>query len=170
MKVEIKCEQCSKPVLRERSEVNRSQRLGRRQFCGKACKAKAIPNETFHSRPENLVPGNRLDEFSPFKHHLHRLKNRRHEITITLVDLKEQWDRQGGRCALTGWVLEIDPTSKQGGGYHPRKASLDRIDSTQGYHPDNVQWLCMMANHAKNSFSMEDVREFAQAVVAHTGS
>lgn len=49
----------------------------------------------------------------------------------------------------------------------PRRASLDRIDSSIGYIPGNIRFVSVMANYCKNSFSDQEVFEFCQAVVEY---
>lgn len=117
--------------------------------------------------------GSRIDSYSPFRKHLNlarkhaQMKGR--ECSLTLEDLKQLWERQGGRCVYTGWELENPPTTN---GWlqcdrHPRRASLDRIDSTQGYRLGNVQFVSVMANYAKRDFEEEQLREFCAAVVKY---
>ncbi len=115
----------------------------------------------------------RIDSYSPFRQHLNlaqnhaRMKGR--ECSLTLEDLKQLWERQGGRCVYTGWELENPPTTN---GWlrcdrHPRRASLDRTDSTQGYRLGNVQFVAVMANYAKRDFPEEKLLEFCTAVVKY---
>jgi hypothetical protein len=48
----------------------------------------------------------------------------------------------------------------------PRRASLDRIDSSRGYVPGNVEWVCMFINYGKNSWSREAVNGVLDQVAA----
>gem|GEM_PF-6560452 len=101
---------------------------------------------------------NRLDkltgasEYSPFRQHLklarRRVKGKDRQCTITLQYLKELWEKQGGRCPYTGWELDNPETTKDWDNrpLHPRRASLDRIDSSLGYVPGNVQFVSVIAN------------------------
>lgn len=43
---------------------------------------------------------------------------------------------------------------------HPKCASVDRIDNAKGYTFDNVQLVCYSANLARNSFTIETIRDF----------
>ncbi|MBO0351698.1 hypothetical protein J0895_21975 [Phormidium pseudopriestleyi FRX01] len=115
--------------------------------------------------------GPRIDSYSPFRQHLNLARNharmKGRECSLTLEDLKQLWERQGGRCVYTGWELENPPTTN---GWlqcdrHPRRASLDRIDSTQGYRLGNVQFVAVMANYAKRDFPEEKLLEFCTTVV-----
>lgn len=117
--------------------------------------------------------GSRIDSYSPFRQHLNlarmhaRMKGR--ECSLTLEDLKQLWERQGGQCVYTGWELE-NPLTTNGWlrrDRHPRRASLDRIDSTQGYRLGNVQFVSVMANYAKRDFEEKQLWEFCAAVVKY---
>lgn len=48
--------------------------------------------------------------------------------------------------------------------------SLDRIDSTKGYTPDNIQVISRLANMMKNNASEQELISFAKGVLAvHQG-
>lgn len=61
-----------------------------------------------------------------------------------------------GVCHLTGWHIEIS--------YNNPTASLDRIDSSKGYTPDNIQWVHSMVNMAKNKYNEADFIAMCRAV------
>ncbi|AFY81773.1 hypothetical protein [Oscillatoria acuminata] len=115
----------------------------------------------------------RIDSYSPFRKHLNLARKhagmKGRECSLTLEDLKQLWERQGGRCVYTGWELE-NPSTTNGWlrcDRHPRRASLDRIDSTQGYRLGNVQFVSVMANYAKRDFEEEHLWKFCAAVVKY---
>jgi hypothetical protein len=93
----------------------------------------------------------------PLKYHLRKCKQRSHEVDITLEYLERIWDKQAGRCALTG--IELVHWE-----YHnknlPHTASLDRIDSSKGYVCGNIQFVCYSLNLAKSTFTNEEFSEF----------
>jgi hypothetical protein len=64
------------------------------------------------------------------------------EWAVTLEEMWAQWLTQDGRCAYTGWQLEIGIN-----------ASLDRIDNERGYMSDNIQWVHRDVNRMKSDFS-----------------
>ena len=68
-----------------------------------------------------------------------------------------------GACALTGLPFELGPWRRPGP--HPFAPSLDRIDSSRGYTPDNVQVVCHAANQAKGAMTMEELRRLVTALV-----
>jgi hypothetical protein len=111
----------------------------------------------------------RRDEYSPFRRHLisarRRANSANRECTITLEYLKNIWENQGDRCIYTGWLLDNPECTNYDNPLHPKRASLDRIDSGLGYIPGNVQFICAMANYAKRDFPEAAFLEFCQAVV-----
>jgi hypothetical protein len=172
--VELTCEMCGKVFTRKAAEVNRNRKLGRRVFCSLECTGKAntgnFPPTT--ATANYLRRGKTPDKYPPFREYLKLIKRRtreRHEkLTLTLEDIKQQWERQNGTCPFTGWQLEIPRTTNWAESpISPRRASIDRIDSSVGYVPGNIRFVSVMANYCKNHFPDEEVLEFCRAVVAH---
>ena len=81
---------------------------------------------------------------------------------LTLDYLMYLWEKQGGKCALTGMQM----TYKFYEGRVNTNLSVDRIDSTKGYSKDNVQLVCMAANQMKNDLSMEEFINMCESVLA----
>lgn len=79
---------------------------------------------------------------------------------ISLDSLEVLWQKQNGKCALTGWDL----TMELGKGNVNTNCSLDRIDSSQGYFDGNVQLVCRIANVAKNSFTSDEFIKMCKSV------
>lgn len=63
-----------------------------------------------------------------------------------------------GKCALTDWDISLD--------YKQGTASLDRIDSNQGYILGNVQWVHSMVNMCKNKYDQERFVQMCVAIAA----
>lgn len=76
------------------------------------------------------------------------------EFTITLEGIWELFLRQDRKCALTGIPLTFS-VGRKAYERHVQNASLDRIDSTKGYTPDNVWWVHKSVNRMKNAYSLE---------------
>ena len=81
---------------------------------------------------------------------------------LTLDYLMYLWEKQSGKCALTGMQM----TYKFYEGRVNTNLSVDRIDSTKGYSKDNVQLVCMAANQMKNDLPMTEFIEMCEAVLA----
>ncbi len=79
---------------------------------------------------------------SMFSHIRAHAKTRSLPFEITIKQAWDQWEKQNHRCALSGQELCIyHPNSQRVGSCAKRTASLDRIDSTKGYTPNNIQWI-----------------------------
>lgn len=173
-KISIVCSnpECGIHFDRSVSEVNRNQKLKRKSYCSLACKAKIeIKNspKMIIGNPNNLVADNRKDEYSPFKRIMLILKMRNKEspekktLELTVEQLKELWEKQQGTCPFTGWKLILQTTTKDKLEYVPNRASLDRIDSNKGYSIDNVRFVSLIYQFAKNKFTDKDVYNFCQS-------
>lgn len=170
--VSLICTQCGGSFTRSKYEYQRNLKRNKGVFCNHHCyvifRNKKYPTPK-GKKPTWMNPGNRLDEFSPFKMYIRLInqhtKRTKKEVSITLQDLKNQWDKQKGICPYTGWKMNISPTSKWDKKIKDmNQASVDRIDSSRGYILGNIQFVCMIANFAKNSFSDKDLIEFCTAV------
>ena len=76
-----------------------------------------------------------------------------------LADLLIQQDF---KCALTGWSIDAMNIKNN--------ASLDRIDSKEGYIEGNVQWVVSKVNMMKQQYSQEDFIEVCKAVAFNNGN
>lgn len=83
-------------------------------------------------------------------------------LTISPEFVVRLFKEQNERCALSGWPITLGSKKEQ------VTASLDRIDSNQGYLPHNVQWLHKDVNKLKVNLTDERFVEICQAVAAHT--
>ena len=87
-------------------------------------------------------------------------------LTIVPKDIWEIWQRQKGKCAITGWNLTM-PTNESLSNTTAvieHTASLDRIDSEKGYTKDNVQWTHKHVNLAKGDLPQQEFIDFCKLV------
>lgn len=71
-------------------------------------------------------------------------------------------------CSVLGYELVYQSYSGKGTGQtNPRKASLDRIDSSKGYTLDNVRIVSWKYNCLKMCMSDDELLECAKAIVAY---
>lgn len=70
------------------------------------------------------------------------------ELTLTIQQAWDLFLKQDRKCALSGTKLQFPKRSKD----ESWTASLDRIDSSKGYIPGNVQWVHKDINIMKNKF------------------
>lgn len=92
--------------------------------------------------------------------------SRRHdaEKRNIVFSLTEEWaaSRWNNCCEITGIVF------RQNGkrGPHPFSPSIDRIDSTKGYTPDNARFILWGCNAIKGVGTDADMYEIAKAIAA----
>ena len=185
-KITLTCHTCNKEFEKERGEYNRRIRLGKDKFyCGLSCAAKSPDNvkhivDVRSGFPvwELDISRKKHDQYSMFRPTLktlrQRIKAKPKDFDLTVEHLKEIWDEQKGKCPFTGFDLELRTYASRRNfrdkTLHIKSASLDRIDNSKGYVQGNVRWVSVMFNYARNTFSDEDVIEFAQAVTRTTGA
>jgi len=169
--INLVCECCGKGFPRRLSEYRRSKRRGMLSYCSNSCSA--VVNNKKPGRKctgDNLRLVNCVDEYSQFRYAMgcvrRRVTQRCKQYNIDVEYLKQIWEEQDGKCPLTGWDIELPPTSAGwNGDSHLRRASLDRIDNSLGYMKGNVRFVSIMANYCRNAFEDKDLIEFCKAVV-----
>ena len=82
-------------------------------------------------------------------------RTRNFEFTLTQKYLYDLFESQNRSCVLTGCSLTW------------KTASLDRIDSSQGYVAGNVQWVTKEMNVMKNIHSQTEFVDLCRLVVEH---
>lgn len=75
--------------------------------------------------------------------------------------IKVLWDKQNGKCALSGKELDWIPQPKGSADTRANdfRASLDRINSKKGYTIDNVRLICWYVNDFKKDRSDATLKE-----------
>ena len=167
--IELTCCFCGKSFEKELRYHKRNQKKGiTTHFCSRSCSSKYTQSKN----PElmhNLVMGSEADDLSPFRKYWssirRRCKNKGLVLSIDILDLKRQWEKQKGLCALSDLPMILPSSSSSHGNTNdPYLASLDRINPNKGYTPDNIQWVCLIGQYCKNIYSTEDVIHFCNAV------
>jgi hypothetical protein len=82
---------------------------------------------------------------------------RKIELGISGEDAWQIYQRQDGKCALTGVPIELKSKNST--------ASLDRIDSGNGYTADNVWWVHKTVNRMKWTLSVKDLVKWSELIV-----
>lgn len=116
----------------------------------KRCICNCICGNTITIRPESLKSnkknncgcivrnGTYVGKLS--KDVFHKMKNnaisRNLEFEIDMKYLWELYEKQNGKCALSGVTIEFGKKTIDN-----RTASIDRIDSSKGYTVGNLQWV-----------------------------
>lgn len=155
-KINLTCKFCEKIFEREKREYTRSLKLGRDIFCSISCGAKLNRNlPSYSSGNYEFIKGfTRRDQFTPFRYHLRKAKSRDVNSDLTLDYLKEIWESQNGICIYSG--IKLNERSYKGGN-DMNTASLDRVDSSQGYIKGNVQFVSMNINFLKHTLTHEEM-------------
>ena len=84
-----------------------------------------------------------------------RVTTRNKELPMDI--LERIWERQQGRCALTNVAMSVDK-------YDLFAASVDRLDTSVGYLPDNIQLVCRAANIGRCNSSVQDAKNWITAL------
>jgi hypothetical protein len=81
----------------------------------------------------------------------------------TPSDMYKLWEKQGGRCAITGVEMTFGSDAFKTDRY--TTISIDRIDCYRLYDIDNIQLVCLWVNIAKYTLPMEAFKEWCKLVV-----
>lgn len=158
------CNKCKKWRPKSKFSIdNNSLHQNRGGLCNEC---KDCQRERYYHERQRLFEDNNLALRYKLQQALKGTRRRSKEKNIyndlTVDYLLYLWERQKGRCALTG----IPMTYKFYEGRVNTNVSVDRIDSTKGYSKDNVQLVCMAANQMKNDLSMEEFIKMCESVLA----
>lgn len=165
--ITIKCDCCGKEFEKPVSEYNRNLKLGRANYCSRACSGKMCnKNNKQKGNSQNLIYNNRRDEYTPFRYYLRNAKKRFKDFNLTLEYLKTLWEEQNGICPYTGIKLQL-AEYKNSHNNPIYVASLDRIDSTKGYIIGNVQFISTAINYMKNTMSHNDTLLLCNIIAKH---
>lgn len=174
--VNLVCCTCNKPFTRNAanhySHLKVKESSYKRVFCSRPCWI-----EGRKTRPS------RRDEFSPFRSFLAAALQRNEskwtvlEPLLSLEDLKEQWELQGGICPYSGHSMILPPSMdwRKPPPESPYRASLDRVDSSKPYQKGNVEFVCLAVNFAKHDFPQQTMLDFfakmrqSNLVLSHSG-
>lgn len=84
------------------------------------------------------------------------------ESQVTPEILWDLWQKQEGRCAITG----VPMTHLLGHGMRMlTNVTIDRIDSDKGYTEDNIRLACKAANWMKNQMTDRELLQWAALIL-----
>lgn len=85
--------------------------------------------------------------FSKLKNLVTKARGRSKEVDpdLSWEDLYDLWLSQQGLCKYSGVPLSVEAN-------HPHTVSLDRVDSSKGYFPENLQLVSASVNRMKQEF------------------
>lgn len=93
-------------------------------------------------------------------------KERGFPFRLTPQDMWHQFLKQKKTCALTGVLLSFGHGKETAS----TTASLDRIDSTQGYVKGNIQWVHKDINRFKRDYPQKTFLEMCRAIATYTSA
>lgn len=96
-------------------------------------------------------------------------RSRGHEVKITKEEAWNLYEKQNGKCALSGVDIGFAQDSESHS-HGNTTASLDRIDSKKGYTLSNIQWTHKMVNRMKWGLTVSQFVGFCKAVAKHSQS
>lgn len=176
--IKIQCTHCEKSFTRNHNLHKSKIKKGLKPFCSQSC-ATTYRNlhltkeqrQTLGDHIKNFA-NNRQDDFSQFKYYINKCKERKKskgdDYNIDLEYLKSLWQFQNGICPYTKIKMELPNNTSEFQKHHSlKRASLDRIDSSKGYVKGNVEFVCLLINMAKNSYSKKEVSSFFEEMLAH---
>ena len=81
---------------------------------------------------------------------------KRHEVSITIDDLKSLWEKQNGLCYWLGMKMSLEDLFIS---HSPFAPSVDRLDNNRGYHTDNIVLTSRFANKGRGAYDCEDFEQ-----------
>ena len=163
----ITCDGCGEKFEKEDRYIKAAQKNGRKNFCSLNCHGKNqgyknFPGDEWNKSEKNQnhlkkICNNRHDEYSPFRTLLKSCRNRTKEFDLDLPYLKDLWQKQNGKCAVTGVDLHLKNSYNKN-----YQASIDRIDSSKGYIKGNIRFTSVSVNWLKSNLDDEHLLEFFQ--------
>ncbi len=91
------------------------------------------------------------------------------DIQITIQDIIDLYNKQNGKCALTGIKMTHIGYTTQNDQHTINKynISIDRINSNKGYIVDNIQLVCAAINRLKSDMDNTEFALMANKVSTH---
>lgn len=132
-------------------------RNGQTKSCG--CSHKRTRDESPNWRGHGGIS---LSKFNKIKR---EAKRREIKFNITIQFLWKLFEKQKGKCALSGETLTFNSKDKKFDG----SASVDRIDSNKGYTEDNVHWVHKDVNTMKWDLSLKRFLELVSKIQHNLG-
>lgn len=97
--------------------------------------------------------------------------DRQINFDIIIEDAWNQFEKQGGKCALTGIEIKLCTSHAiHRKDLNLQTASLDRIDSSKGYTKDNIQWVHKDIQRMKSTLEVNRFIELCSMVHFHKGN
>ena len=143
-----------------------------RQDCCKSCSQKRALENNISRQKFLKLTHEGIGNFTKTTYWYFKNNAKRRNISwseeLTIEYLYELLLKQNKKCALTG--LDIDLTESRNisnVNFELMTASIDRIDSSKGYEPNNIQWVHKNINRMKWTFPQNQFIEMCKLIVNH---
>lgn len=167
----VTCFKCGDDFDKREAEVNRTHRRGGKHFCSLSCSVSAQNSSrgaVTQALRENLrdtgikfpVVESIVDAFS---RGAARAAKDSKAWTLTAEQMVAMVRRSNGRCEVSG--VEFRRSDQARFHRQPFAASIDRIDSAQGYTWENCRLVCVAVNAALNTWGDAVLREIVISMV-----
>jgi hypothetical protein len=146
-------------------ECNEMQSYLRKNYAKESLRLKKVCKKCSNRKTENCHRGwhrgIRVSWFNKFKV---SAETRGLGWTLTIDDVADLYEKQKGKCALTGWDITFPELG------HPSSfsCSIDRIENKAGYTKENIQLVDGRLNMIKGKYTQQFFVEVCQAVAEHT--
>lgn len=153
----------------EVENVTRNIVTGLSEKCVKCSRKEHCGGNHCHWKGGRLFGGHFMNQIR------YNAKSRGFPFELTIEFLESLYERQGGKCALTGVPIHFGGHSPgqssrpKSGKFVCPTASLDRIDSLKTYLDGNVQWVHKDLNLMKMDFPQDEFFEWCKRVLEHQG-
>lgn len=157
---EKRCNRCEKTKPRTEFHIDSTKSDGRKNVCQKcACgwqQSRYLGPEHEVLKEQFRRNAAKQREDNPISYLLsgarQRAKKRGFEFSITKDDLEIP-----ERCPILG--IPLRPTRERYGGFRDNSPSIDRIDNSKGYTPENSIVISMRANSIKRDATLEELEK-----------
>lgn len=129
---------------------------GYHSWCKECCTA---GNERSRAKQNSTIEG----RAKVFLQNARKSAAKRKQIfALTVADIVECWHTQWGVCAYSGRQMTLEAG-------HLHTVSIERIDSSVGYTPENTILVCQAINRMKSDFAYEDFYALCRDVAQFLG-
>lgn len=90
-------------------------------------------------------------------------KKRNQPFELSIQDIVDCWDGQSKICAYSGREMTLEAGKLN-------TVSIERIDSSVGYTPENTILVCQVINRMKSDFEYEDFYNLCRDVAVFLGN
>lgn len=146
------CSKCKE--IKFPSDFYKSKKDTFQPYCKTCCKESSkLSYLTVRNNKEKTSVAHRL-YWSAYKSHLGRKhKGKETEFTITVETLESLLIKQDNKCYWTKVPLNLEINNEK---YKYNAPSVDRLDNSKGYTPDNICITLWAVNRMRENLSVED--------------